>query len=156
MSIKKSLDLRSWHSTVLGRLARAYHASTNGFERYTGMPSTRWRLLFLIYQKGDCTQKDLTRQIGVDAGAITRQIKQLDLEALVKRNAHPEDNRLTVVRLTEAGIAEVERVLARRAAFLQVMMKGASADEIDAFLIMLDRIAENLDQPDVLHLLDTK
>ncbi|KUE85138.1 hypothetical protein ASL20_30400 [Cupriavidus necator] len=145
--------MQSWHSTVLGRLARAYHASTNGFERYTGMASTRWRLLFLVHGTKGCTQKDLTLQIGVDAGSITRQIKQLEQDGLVARSAHPQDNRLTEVRLTKAGEAEVERVLKRREVFLEAMMRGATANEIDAFIVMLDRIASNLDQPDVLKVL---
>lgn len=154
MSKKESLNLQSWHSTVLARLARAYHASTNGFERFTGMASTRWRLLFLVHSKGVCTQKDLTLQIGVDAGSITRQIKVLDHEGLVARNPHPEDNRLTEVRLTESGLEAVRRVQEQRAVFLQEMMKGCSAKEIDAFLVVLDRIAGNLNQPDFLQILD--
>ncbi|MGE8655849.1 MAG: MarR family winged helix-turn-helix transcriptional regulator [Achromobacter sp.] len=154
MTTKESFDLQSWHSTVLARLARAYHASTNGFERFTGMASTRWRLLFLVHSKGVCTQKDLTQQIGVDPGSITRQIKLLDQDGLVARSAHPQDNRLTEVRLTAKGLATVERVRAQRAVFLQEMMKGCSAKEIDAFLVVLDRIAINLDHPDILKVLD--
>lgn len=153
MKKSESINLQSWHSSVLGRLARAYHASTNGFERCTGMASSRWRLLFLVDAAGTCTQKDLTLQIGVDPGSITRQIKQLDQDGLVARSAHPDDNRLTEVRLTPQGKAEVERIRRLREIFLKEMMKGCTAREIDSFLQVLDRIALNLNHPDVLSVL---
>lgn len=132
---------------VLVHLSHAYHACQSSFEQMTGMPLTKWRILYLLTRVGNCTQKYMSEVTRVDAGSITRVVKALDSEGLVRRAADPEDNRLTRVELTRAGERLVEQVIERRKRFVEKMVRGISATELARLNRILNRIEDNLADP---------
>ncbi len=146
------VDQTLQHTTVFLRLGKAYHASIQAFEERSGISGPRWRLLFLIYHQRDVSQKDLIRQIRVDPGSITRQIKALEADGLIERRDDALDTRLTRVRLTALGKAEVKRVLRVRRTFLGQMVQDIPPRHMDLCLKVLDQICVNLGDTDLLPL----
>jgi len=144
------VDQTLQHTTVFLRLGKAYNAATQAFEAMSGVSGPRWRLLFLIHHQPAITQKQLIRQIRVDPGSITRQLKALETDGLIARSDDPVDTRLTRVRLTTAGRAEVRRVLKLRRTFLDQMVRGIAPRHMDLCLQVLDQICANLGDHDVL------
>lgn len=142
--MKRYVRERLAGQSVLLKLARAYHDATAAFEQASGLTAARWRLLYLIAREGDPTQRDLIGLIRVDPGSITRTLKALELEGLVKRRADEADNRYVRVGLTTAGRRLVDRTMVERERFLARMVEGADPDDVDAFLRVLDRISDNL------------
>ncbi len=134
--------------SVLLKLARAYHDATAAFEQASGLPAARWRLLYLIAREGDPTQRELIGLIRVDPGSITRTLKALELDGLVRRRADEADARYVRVSLTAAGRRLVDRTMAERERFLARMVEGADPEDVDAFLRVLDRVSENLGRGD--------
>jgi MarR family transcriptional regulator, organic hydroperoxide resistance regulator len=131
-------------TAVLLLLARAYNTSTSAFELHTGISSPRWRLLFLVHRLGTCTQKRLIEIINVDAGAVTRQLTQLERDGLISRVDAVHDKRLTEVSLTAQGRALVRSIMKKRRAFLERMLQGVSPEEVAVFLKTLEQIDRNL------------
>ncbi len=132
------------HATVLLRLGKAYNAATQAFEALTGVGAARWRLLYLVHRQPLVSQKTLIRQVRVDPGSITRQLSALERDGLVERRDDPRDSRLTLVRLTRAGQAEVRRVMRLREGFLQQMVRGLPPQDVAACLRVLEGVCANL------------
>lgn len=131
-------------STIFLRLGKAYNAATQSFEALTGVGAARWRLLYLISQQPLVSQKRLVQQVRVDPGSITRQLSALQHDGLIERSDDPQDTRLTRVRLTAAGQAEVRRVMRLRKRFLDQMVQGLPPAEMKTCMNVLDAICRNL------------
>ncbi len=123
----------------IGRTGRAMYAA---FEAQVGQPLPRWRILQALHEHQCATQKDLARHLVLDPGALTRQMKTLEAAGLVTRETHPQDNRLTSVALTPAGIALVESARPLRQAFSHVALQDLPAGELAVTLSVLKRLEE--------------
>jgi DNA-binding MarR family transcriptional regulator len=89
-------------------------------------------MLALHQQGGESSQKRLVEQLRVDPGALTRQLKALEGLGWIARSMDSRDNRVTNVRLTEAGLSATEASLPRRNAFLHDTMAALPDDALSA------------------------
>jgi DNA-binding MarR family transcriptional regulator len=64
------------------------------------------------------TQNELVNALPIDASLITRYLKDMEQNGLVKRERDPADNRLVRVSLTEKG-QEVAQIYAEKLAYLE-------------------------------------
>ena len=114
---------------VVQQFGRTYRAFMSAFETQVGQPMPRWRILLALHEHaGELSQKKLVERLRVDPGALTRQLKALELLGWVARSTDTRDNRITNVVLTRAGAAAVEESLPRRNAFLRETMGALPAD----------------------------
>src|ERR1700730_13849248 len=91
---------------VMQQFGRTYRAFMSAFEAHVGQPLPRWRILLALHeQAGESSQKRLVERLRVDPGALTRQLKTLEGLGWIARSMDTRDNRVTNVRLTEAGMA---------------------------------------------------
>lgn len=132
--------------SVLLRLARTYHSSASLFEQCVGVTAARWRMLHVIQKMKVCTQTQLMEIIGVDAGLITRTVKDLEKKGWVVREPAPHNGRFTLVTLSPAGEKKVAEKAEARERFLKMMMAGVDGEDSAVFLRVLDRIASNVRQ----------
>jgi DNA-binding MarR family transcriptional regulator len=144
------LDPTLQPATIFLRLGKAYNASTQAFGALTGVGAARWRLLYLISRQPLISQKQLVRLVRVDPGSITRQLSALQHDGLIERSDDPQDTRLTRVRLTRAGQAEVRRIMRLRQPFLDQLVQGLPPEDVEACLRVLDGICRNLGDTDPL------
>ncbi|HWC75484.1 MAG TPA: helix-turn-helix domain-containing GNAT family N-acetyltransferase [Gemmatimonadales bacterium] len=70
------------------------------------------RLLFEIGERG-ADLRDLRRRLGLDAGYVSRLIKSLVHEGLIRIDSHPGDQRVRTARLTARGKREIAELNAR-------------------------------------------
>lgn len=104
---------------IVQQFGRTYRAFLTAFEAQVGQPMPRWRVLLALYeQNGESSQKRLVERLKVDPGALTRQLKALESFGWIERSVDERDNRITNVKLTDAGRAVTEESLPRRNAFL--------------------------------------
>jgi DNA-binding MarR family transcriptional regulator len=95
--------------------------------------------LLVRLAEGPMTLREIALTVGVDPPAATVACDKLQARGLVKRTAHPDDNRRKLVRLTDAGRAAAalgQQILTRPPAALTEL----SADELahlDAILTHL-------------------
>ena len=118
----------------IGRTGRAMHAA---FEREVGIALPKWRILQTLHESGRLSQKDLASMLSMDPGALTRQLKQIESELLVKRESSREDNRLTLVELTSKGCELVESLGEKRINFSKKALEGLEEEKMAVALEIL-------------------
>ena len=123
----------------IGRTGRAMHAA---FEAEVGMALPRWRILQALYERGGSAQKDLARWLSMDPASLTRQMKQMESEGIVKRRISPDDNRVTLVELAQKGKEIFEAAQPLRVAFSLRALEGLSRDRLDAAMAVLEALEE--------------
>ncbi|CAD6542174.1 MarR family winged helix-turn-helix transcriptional regulator [Paraburkholderia metrosideri] len=119
---------------VMQQFGRTYRAFMSAFEAYVGHPLPRWRILLVLHEQAgeEMSQKRLVERLRVDPGALTRQLKTLEGLGWIARSMDLRDNRVTNVRLTEAGQSATEASLPRRNAFLHDTMTALPDDALGA------------------------
>jgi DNA-binding MarR family transcriptional regulator len=132
---------------IVQQFGRTYRAFMSAFEAQVGHPMPRWRILLALHgQSGEVSQKRLVERLRVDPGALTRQLKTLEGMGWITRSMDERDNRITNVKLTEAGRTAIEASMPRRNAFLHETMASLPDDALAALssaLTMLEaRIGE--------------
>lgn len=121
----------------IGRTGRAMHAA---FEKQVGIPLTRWRILQALQESGRIPQKDLAAFLAMDPGLLTRQMKLMESENLVKRQSAVEDNRMTLVELTKKGSELLDSLKVRRSNFSRMATDGLPGEKIEIAIEMLKAI----------------
>lgn len=119
----------------IGKTGRAMHAA---FELEVGIPLPRWRIMQAIHENGKMAQKDLASILSMDPGLLTRQLKQMEKEGVVKRQSAREDNRITQVELTRKGCGMVEAAQPLRRSFFEKALEGLPGDKLSAAMEILD------------------
>lgn len=90
--VRFAINARRWRGRIHEGLALA------------GMSDATWLpLIHLDAIEGDCTQKYLAEQIGIDGSSLVRLLDILTRKGLVERRPDPLDARARRVCLTQAG-----------------------------------------------------
>jgi len=127
---------------LLQQIARTGRAMYAAFEVEVGHPLPRWRILQALHEQKRATQKQLASQLRMDPGALTRQMKTLEAEGLVTRRSSSEDNRLTAVALTPAGVKLIKAAQPLRKAFSRKALQGLPTEQLDTAMAVLQRLEE--------------
>jgi DNA-binding MarR family transcriptional regulator len=114
------------------------------FEKVCGIHLARWRLLFVIGRKGRCAQIDLSNETTIGPSVVTRIVKDLHRQKLILREASADDNRRTIVALSDKGRDLVRAIASKRAEFLKETLRGLSRDEIATLEGLMQRVHDNL------------
>jgi DNA-binding MarR family transcriptional regulator len=129
---------------VMQQLGRTYRALFAAFSAQIGQPMPRWRIMLLLHQRGQMSQKALSCVLRMDPASLTRQIKDIEKRGWVVRGNDAQDNRLTNVRLTRAGREVVDEAMPRRRAFIESVMSDLSVDQLASLASLLDTLETRL------------
>ncbi|GAB6991072.1 MarR family winged helix-turn-helix transcriptional regulator [Paenibacillus pini] len=116
------------------------------FERCTGISSSRYELLYHLYQVDEVNQSTLQKVVKIDSAAITRHLKQLESDGMVVRSKIPSDNRVTLVRLTEEGRKRIVASKKEQVTFVNKMLQDFGKEELDVLSKMLGRMQHNIQE----------
>src|SRR6185312_13912716 len=58
------------------------------------------RIIYEIAQRGTCTATDLVRELGLDAGYVSRTLQGLQRRQIVSRKPSKDDGRVSEIALT--------------------------------------------------------
>jgi DNA-binding MarR family transcriptional regulator len=144
MTTEQPVALTPPAETLVQQIARVYYEILPVFERYVGMGKARWGILMLLWRVGELSQATLQQRLHVDGAAITRQVKQLEEEGLVLRRPDPQDNRFTLVDLTDTGRRLTASMAGKREAFEALVTAGMSEQDIALMRRCLDQIRDNV------------
>ncbi len=98
-----------------------------------------YTLLGHLEESGGCRATDLASHHVLDKSTVSRQVAALERDGLIERRVDPEDHRVHVLHLTDAGrdlLAQVTR--SRRVAFRE-RLAGWSQDDLARFASYLLR-----------------
>lgn len=101
-------------------------------DHYLGQdrPLGEARLLFEIAESGSgVSLRELRDRLGLDAGYLSRMVKALQAQGMVRLGVHPGDGRLRTVEPTPAGRAEVAEQNRRADALAAGLLEGLAPDQ---------------------------
>ncbi len=104
-----------------------------GFSRIVGVPASRFELMRLLaLAEKDVGVMDLARQLGVNPAAVTRQVKEMEADGLVRRRADSKDGRRNYVALSAKGFRLFENVHSRSHELERALASLLSDSDIEA------------------------
>ncbi|SFC55367.1 MarR family transcriptional regulator [Bacillus sp. UNCCL81] len=116
------------------------------FEKCMGISQSRLEILNQLFEYGEISQSQLQKTLKIDSAAITRHLKQLELNGKITRRKCETDNRITLVRLTQMGQDQMSSLWKEKVEFVENMLIGFSEEEIDLTLEYLNRIQINMNR----------
>jgi DNA-binding MarR family transcriptional regulator len=126
---------------LLREILRTYQALMTGFSRETGMPASRFALMRLLaVSDADMGVMDLARRLGINAAAVTRQVKEMEREGVVRKRADPQDGRRCTISLSPKGRRLFDRIHARNHDLERALASVISAKEMRGATEVLIRL----------------
>ncbi|WP_262270714.1 bifunctional helix-turn-helix transcriptional regulator/GNAT family N-acetyltransferase [Microvirga yunnanensis] len=90
---------------------------------------TEARVLYELAHRGPVTAADLGRELGLDAGYLSRLLKRFGAHGLTRRTPSKDDGRQFLLSLTDKGLAAFEPLNQASAAQVATMLSRLSAGE---------------------------
>lgn len=109
-----------------------HHMSRFFFESRGG----QHRILCILAQEGDMTQRALTERLGVRPGSASELMGKLERAGLIARTESAEDRRTADVRLTEAGRAALSEGKREK----PDLFSALSDKEKDELIVLLEKL----------------
>lgn len=134
----------SEEAAIFDKLQSLNKQISHKFERCTGISPSRLRILQQLYHVDEISQSTLQKEVGIDSAAVTRHLKQLEATGVVSRRNNPDDNRITLVRLTDQGREEIISFKKEKAQFVTQMLKDFNEQERSALSEILARMINNI------------
>ena len=126
MGRRKSIEL-------IRRFNRTYVPAMRLLDRSyldTGMSTLEAAALLEIGEGDGVSARDIARKLGMDKGYLSRAVARFESEGWVERSPSPEDGRLQVLALTEAGRKRVEELAQRGTRIVEAAFDGATDAEL--------------------------
>lgn len=102
-----------------------------------------WLILVSVKSESTSTQRELAAAVGIEGATLTHHLDGLERAGLVTRRRDPDNRRVQLVALSQAGEEAFERMRKAVIAFDRRLRTGISDQELDALRGLLDRLRAN-------------
>lgn len=99
-------------------------------------------VLEILLHKGPLPVNTIGRQVMLTSGSITTAVDRLEIKGLVRRQASPDDRRVTFVTLTVPGRALIRRVFKVHADRLETLFEPLSDSERSTLAKLLKKLGK--------------
>jgi MarR family transcriptional regulator for hemolysin len=109
-----------------------------------------WIVLISLKTQRLGNQRELARAIGIQGATLTHHLNAMETDGVITRRRAPDNRRIHLVELTEAGETLFDRLRTAAVAFDQRLRSGITDEELAAFESVLNRMHGNVtndDQP---------
>jgi DNA-binding MarR family transcriptional regulator len=130
--------------TFFQQLAYACSEIRRSFDQHIGMSQARRQLLTVVEHEGEISHAALQQQLAFDGATITRLVKQFETEGVLSRRLDPQDNRYTLVSLTDSGRQIITGLRAAHSAFQTRLLDGIAREEQEVVVRVLERLRANI------------
>lgn len=120
--------------TVFARRARA-----SAGRMHPELSLVSYTLLGHLEESGGCRATDLAAHYALDKSTVSRQVAALERAGLIERRPDPEDHRVQVLQLTEAGQEILAQVTRRRRAAFRERLAEWPEEDLVRFAAYLER-----------------
>jgi MarR family transcriptional regulator, transcriptional regulator for hemolysin len=137
-------DLENDLLILLYDVARQMRTYADQVAQAHGLTRAQMVILARLERQPEVSQNELAAAAEVAPMTIARLIDRLEELGLVKRCTDPEDRRIWRLRLTPAAAPLLREIKRFRAKLHSVMTKGIDPAVLDAMIIGLRQIKENV------------
>lgn len=132
---------------LLREIMRTQQAVLSVFSRQVGMPAARLALMRVI---AVCHPEAvgimwIARQLGINAAAVTRQVKAMENDRLVERWPDARDGRRSQIKLTADGLSVFQELHERAHALDRSVSTALSAEDMAATVRVLAHVRAALE-----------
>lgn len=127
-------------------LYRAFHAQRNilrPYMRTLGLGAGQPKLIAYLAEHGPCRQRELADYFEVDPAAISRMVESLEKGGFIAVEADKSNRRRKSLSATDRGREAARAWMAKRAQVEEIMLRGFSPEEREAFSAYLTRALKN-------------
>ena len=127
-------------------LMKAYRALAQfdaGSIAASGLGLSDFAVLEILLHKGPLPVNTIGRQVMLTSGSITTAVDRLEDKRLVRRQACPNDRRVTYVTLTATGRTLIRRVFKVHADRLERVFEPLSTEERSTLATLLKRLGKH-------------
>ena len=139
-----STDLSGIHLWLI--LMKAYRALAQVDARSiasSGLGISDFAVLEILLHKGPLPVNTIGRQVMLTSGSITTAVDRLQKKQFVRRQACPQDRRVTYVALTAAGRALIQEVFNAHASQLEAVFEPLSTAERSTLATLLKKLGKH-------------
>lgn len=129
---------------LMNRAAAAMFAAFSG-QFPLSMTVPMWRLLAILYEKGEQRGVDLSRLTFIDPSTISRTVSALKRQGLMSRTRSKMNSREVTIKLTARGRSVVEQFIPLALQHEAIMTKGLSERDISVLRRYLRQIHVNME-----------
>ena len=109
----------------------------------SGLGLSDFAVLEMLLHKGSLPVNAIGRKIMLTSGSITTAIDRLEKKRFVRRQASPNDRRVTLVQLTASGRKLIDKIFKVHAAHLEKAFEPLSAPERAALETLLKKVGKH-------------
>jgi MarR family transcriptional regulator, 2-MHQ and catechol-resistance regulon repressor len=109
----------------------------------SGLGLSDFAVLEILLHKGPLPVNTIGRQVMLTSGSITTAVDRLEEKRLVRRQACPNDRRVTYVTLTPTGRTLIRRVFKVHADRLERVFAPLSTEERSTLATLLKRLGKH-------------
>jgi MarR family transcriptional regulator, 2-MHQ and catechol-resistance regulon repressor len=109
----------------------------------SGLGVSDFAVLEILFHKGPLPVNTIGRSVMLTSGSITTAIDRLEKKRFVRRQACPEDRRVTYVTLTTTGRTLIRRVFNAHASRLETVFEPLSTAERSALATLLKKLGKH-------------
>jgi MarR family 2-MHQ and catechol resistance regulon transcriptional repressor len=109
----------------------------------SGLGISDFAVLEILLHKGPLPVNTIGRNILLTSGSITTAIDRLEKKRFVRRQACPNDRRVTYVTLTATGRTLIRRVFNAHASKLETVFEPLSTTERSALATLLKKLGKH-------------
>jgi MarR family transcriptional regulator for hemolysin len=129
---------------VLSEVAHQIRTLADRRARRHRMSWAQWRILKRIAQQPGLCQRELSAIVKVAPVTVARLVDRIEALGLIKRVADPKDHRIWRLRTTPAAEPALRDSDRYSAELNELILKGVDPAALDAMVIGLRKITENL------------
>ncbi|UWR13395.1 MarR family winged helix-turn-helix transcriptional regulator [Sulfitobacter mediterraneus] len=108
----------------------------------SGVNIAEWRVIARLMQEGPQNMTAISRMLGLDGGRASRLMKAVETKGWVKREADPEDGRVSIFHLTEKAVEVFSDLWPKAERSAQEFHTLYSPQELATLYDLLDRAIE--------------
>jgi len=101
-------------------------------------------LLYLVHREGS-TVKELAHALSLSEARASRLADELTVSGHVLSDRNPSDRRQVRLQATTVGASKANLVFGQRLGALEAALVGVSERDMDAFMLVLDRIVVQME-----------
>jgi MarR family transcriptional regulator for hemolysin len=127
--------------------ARRWRKLANERVKAVGQTMARWETLFLVaFADVDLTQSELARLISVEGPTMVRMLDVLARDGLIERRQSESDRRVTINRITPAGLAVIAQIMGVTNNLRREVLSDIDPERLAICVDVLNQILGRLDE----------
>lgn len=97
-----------------------------------------------LFEHGDMTIGDLSNKMYLAFSTTTDLVDRMEKNELVVRVREEQDRRVVRIKLLKEGERIIEEVIKKRQDYLETVLEDFSADEVEQFSFLLEKLHTNM------------